>query len=62
MAGGSSRKGLATAPAARLTWDNVLAWRLRRQHLDRRAPREALVATVAAISAGSRHRCCPPPS
>jgi hypothetical protein len=25
-------------PAATLTWDNVLAWRLRRQHLDRRAP------------------------
>ena len=49
MAGGTTRQGAVAAPAARLTWDSVLAWRLRRQHLDRRVPREALLATVADI-------------
>src|SRR5690242_21635148 len=49
MAGGTTRQGAVAAPATRLTWDSVLAWRLRRQRLDRRAPREALLATVADI-------------
>ncbi len=49
MAIKAARKGSTGEPAARLTWENVLAWRLRRQHLDRRAPREALLAAVADI-------------
>src|SRR3954453_8805057 len=49
MAGKTTSKGPTTAPAARLTWENVLAWRLCRQHLDRRAPRAAMLAAVADI-------------
>lgn len=33
-------------PLARLTWKQVLAWRVRRQHLDERAPRKALLKVV----------------
>lgn len=36
-------------PAAWLTWENVLAWRLRRQYLHWRAPREAALTIVADI-------------
>jgi len=36
-------------PAARLTWEQVLAWRVRRHHLDRRAPRSAMLDVTAAI-------------
>ena len=46
----AARRGSAIEPAARLTWANVLAWRLRRQRLTVRAPRGALLPTVAAIS------------
>lgn len=35
------------AAAATLTWRNVLAWRYRRQHLERRAPRDAMLSVVA---------------
>jgi hypothetical protein len=49
MTSGKSRKGATTTPVAHLAWENVLAWRLRRQHLERRAPRQALLTTVAAI-------------
>ena len=45
----ATRGGSQAEPVARLGWENVLAWRLRRQQLDQRAPREALVTTVAAI-------------
>ncbi len=33
-------------PNARLTWPGVLAWRLARQHLDRRAPRDEALDVV----------------
>jgi hypothetical protein len=33
-------------PAARLTWDKAIAWRVRRQHLDRRVDRTAMVAVA----------------
>lgn len=36
-------------PAAHLTWDQVLAWRLRRHHLDQRAPRDAMLDVASAI-------------
>jgi uncharacterized protein YcaQ len=39
----------ATETAARLTWENVLAWRLRRQHLRRRAPRKGALDVASAI-------------
>lgn len=35
--------------ATTLTWEQVLAWRMRRQHLDRRAPRESMVGVVGDI-------------
>jgi Winged helix DNA-binding domain len=35
---------------ASITWDQVLAWRTRRQHLAERAPREAALDVVAAIA------------
>jgi hypothetical protein len=37
-------------PALSLGWDQVRAWRLRRHHLDRRAPRAAMLDVVAAIA------------
>lgn len=40
---------VAREPVARLTWEKVLSWRVRRQHLHRRAPREASFAVVADI-------------
>lgn len=36
-------------PAARLSWPNVLSWRLGRQRLDRRAPRGELLGVVSGI-------------
>src|ERR687894_2248255 len=36
-------------PNARLTWPGVLAWRLKRQHLDRRAPRDEALGVVREI-------------
>ncbi|MBV9281586.1 MAG: AlkZ family DNA glycosylase [Chloroflexi bacterium] len=36
-------------PAMRLSWADVMAWRVRRHHLDRRAPREAMLDVVAAL-------------
>ncbi len=35
--------------AERLTWEQVRAWRLRRQHLVDRAPRSAMLQVVRAI-------------
>ncbi|NPV07407.1 MAG: winged helix DNA-binding domain-containing protein [Anaerolineae bacterium] len=35
--------------AATLTWEQVLAWRMRRQHLDRRAPRGEMLAVAGDI-------------
>jgi hypothetical protein len=35
--------------APSLTWSQVLAWRLQRQHLDRRVPRDAMLAAVADV-------------
>ena len=49
MALKGSGSGAVGEPAARLTWDNVLARRLRHQHLDRRAPRDAMLAVVADV-------------
>src|SRR6266700_7446400 len=37
-------------PARRLEWDQVLGWRLRRHHLDQRAPSGELLAVVAEIA------------
>ena len=34
----------------RLAWDSVLAWRLERQHLAARAPRDAAVAVVSDVA------------
>jgi hypothetical protein len=36
-------------PAAHLSWDQVLAWRLKRQHLETLAPRDQALAVTAAI-------------
>ena len=36
-------------PNARLTWPEVLAWRIRRQRLDRRAPRDEALGVVREI-------------
>ena len=36
-------------PNARLTWPGVLAWRLKRQRLDRRAPRDEALGVVREI-------------
>jgi uncharacterized protein YcaQ len=36
-------------PAASLSWDQVLAWRLRRQFLESRAPKDQALAVTAAI-------------
>lgn len=44
-----SKSTKRVAPVTHLTWDNALAWRVRRQHLEQRAPRAALLATVAEI-------------
>jgi uncharacterized protein YcaQ len=44
-----SRKTTAPDPVADLTWTQVLAWRISRQHLTRRAPREAMRDVVAAL-------------
>lgn len=49
MAVKAARKKAVGEPAARLTWENVLAWRLRRQHLHERRPSEAILAVVADI-------------
>jgi uncharacterized protein YcaQ len=40
----------ARPPARRLEWDQVLGWRLRRHHLDQRAPSGELLAVVAEIA------------
>ncbi len=49
MTAKNAGRSAGRAPAATVSWDNVLAWRLRRQHLHRRMPAEALVATVADV-------------
>jgi winged helix DNA-binding protein len=49
MATGAKRKGAATQPAARLTWENALAWRLGRQHLRELAPPGALLGVVTDV-------------
>lgn len=49
MAREGAGKGAIAEPAARLAWESALAWRLRRQHLERRAPRAALLPTIADI-------------
>jgi uncharacterized protein YcaQ len=36
-------------PVARLTWARALAWRLRRHHLDRRAPNSEIVAVASRL-------------
>ncbi|HSK36251.1 MAG TPA: winged helix DNA-binding domain-containing protein, partial [Actinomycetota bacterium] len=38
------------APAARLGWDQVAAWRTARHHLDERAPAKAMLEVVADIA------------
>jgi hypothetical protein len=40
---------IAEAPVATLSWDQVLAWRLRRQFLETQAPNEQALAVAAAI-------------
>jgi hypothetical protein len=40
----------ARPPARRLEWDQVLGWRLRRHHLDQRAPSGELLAVAAEIA------------
>lgn len=42
----ASGRGASGSPAASFTWSQVLAWRLRRQHLDRRLPHDAMLAAV----------------
>src|SRR5688572_7030562 len=44
----ADKQSVGEKPAVHLAWEAVLAWRLRRQRLERRAPRAALLATVAA--------------
>jgi Winged helix DNA-binding domain len=39
----------APVPEAHLSWPQVAAWRLRRQSLDRRAPRRDMLAVVSAL-------------
>ncbi len=41
---------VATTPEASFTWDQVLAWRLRRQYLDQRAPKQDALAVTSAIA------------
>lgn len=36
-------------PAAHLTWQQVMAWRIRRHHLDQRAPRPAMLDVGGAV-------------
>jgi Winged helix DNA-binding domain len=38
------------APAAKLGWDQVAAWRVARHHLDERAPAKAMLEVVAGIA------------
>ena len=38
------------APAAKLGWDQVVAWRAARHHLDERAPAKAMLEVVAGIA------------
>ena len=38
------------APAARLRWGQVIAWRAARHHLDERAPAKAMLEVVAGIA------------
>jgi hypothetical protein len=40
----------AAPPALELAWDQVVGWRLRRHHLDERAPGGDLLAVVAEIA------------
>jgi len=42
--------GAAGGAAAKLDWDQVAAWRLRRHHLDRRAPAADALAVVADLA------------
>jgi uncharacterized protein YcaQ len=49
MATKPARSRATPQPVARLTWEQVLAWRVRRHHLDRRAPRAAMLDVAAAI-------------
>jgi hypothetical protein len=44
----SGRKA-SEEPTARLSWPGVLAWRLKRQRLDRRAPRKEMLGVVSEI-------------
>jgi hypothetical protein len=46
VTGGRSRRD---PPALTLDWDQVVSWRLRRHHLDRRAPRAQALGVVAEI-------------
>ena len=45
----ATRRGAVGEPEARLHWENVLAWRVHRQHLHERAPREAALAVTSDI-------------
>jgi hypothetical protein len=45
----ADRRQRAEEPAVRLTWRQVMAWRPRRHHLDRRAPPEAMLDVVAEL-------------
>jgi hypothetical protein len=47
------------APATRLRWKQVTAWRLGRHHLDERAPATAMLDVVAEI-AGLHAQVMPP--
>ena len=45
-----SRKTNIPIPVVDLAWEQVLAWRMQRQHLTQRAPRTAMLDVVAALS------------
>ncbi|MEW5988051.1 MAG: winged helix DNA-binding domain-containing protein [Chloroflexota bacterium] len=49
MAKKAIQRRVARPPAAHLTWEQALAWRLGRHHLNKRAPREAAFEVVADI-------------
>jgi Winged helix DNA-binding domain len=50
MAAGGKATAAAERPLTRLGWGQVRAWRLRRHHLDERAPRDAMLDVVAGIA------------
>jgi hypothetical protein len=49
MAVKAAQRRTTPQPVAHLTWEQVLAWRVRRHHLHQRAPRSAMLNVTAAI-------------